>query len=68
MSGTDSLPSESLSFLCVFGSVFIKPMMGQSPVTVARQTYELPIRIPVRNTSTPPTTTWKAAERKGVSI
>jgi hypothetical protein len=30
--------------------------------------YELPIRIPVRNTSTPPTTTWNAAVRKGVSM
>jgi hypothetical protein len=30
--------------------------------------YELPIRIPAKNTSTPPRTTWKAAERNGVSI
>src|SRR5215467_3725134 len=30
--------------------------------------YELPIKIPVKNTSTPPTTTWNAACKKGVSI
>ena len=30
--------------------------------------YELPIRIPTPNTSTPPTTTWNAACRNGVSI
>jgi hypothetical protein len=30
--------------------------------------YELPINIPARNTSTPPTTTWNAAERNGVSM
>jgi hypothetical protein len=29
---------------------------------------ELPIRIPVRKTSTPPTTTWNAAESRGVSM
>jgi hypothetical protein len=29
---------------------------------------ELPIRIPARNTTTPPTTTWKTAERKVVSM
>ena len=28
----------------------------------------LPMRIPVRNTSTPPSTTWKAACRNGVSM
>jgi hypothetical protein len=30
--------------------------------------YELPIRIPATNTSTPPTTTWNAACRNGVSM
>ena len=30
--------------------------------------YELPIRIPARNTSAPPTTTWNAADRNGVSM
>jgi hypothetical protein len=30
--------------------------------------YELPIRIPVRNTRTPPMTTWKTADIKGVSM
>ena len=30
--------------------------------------HELPIRIPAAKTSTPPTTTWNAAARKGVSM
>ena len=30
--------------------------------------YELPIRMPAAKTSTPPTTTWNAAARNGVSI
>jgi hypothetical protein len=30
--------------------------------------YELPIRMPAANTSTPPTTTWNAAARNGVSM
>ena len=30
--------------------------------------YELPIKIPTANTSTPPTTTLKAADKSGVSI
>ena len=30
--------------------------------------HELPIRIPAANTSTPPTTTWNAAARNGVSM
>src|SRR5271154_4049887 len=30
--------------------------------------HELPIQIPTANTSTPPTTTWNAAESSGVSI
>ena len=33
-----------------------------------RQSYELPMRIPAANTNAPPTTTWKAAARKGVSM
>jgi len=30
--------------------------------------HELPIRMPVRNTSTPPTTTWNNAATSGVSM
>lgn len=30
--------------------------------------HELPIQIPTINTSTPPTTTWNAAESRGVSM
>ncbi|MDB5302480.1 MAG: hypothetical protein JWM97_29 [Phycisphaerales bacterium] len=30
--------------------------------------YELPINIPVKNTSTPPSTTWIVAETHGDSI
>ena len=30
--------------------------------------YELPINMPARNTSTPPTTIWKVAARNGVSM
>ncbi len=30
--------------------------------------YELPIRMPARNTNAPPTTTWIAEENSGVSI
>ena len=30
--------------------------------------YELPMRIPAANTNAPPTTTWKAAARNGVSM
>ncbi len=30
--------------------------------------HELPIRIPAAKTSTPPTTTWNAAARNGVSM
>ena len=30
--------------------------------------YELPINMPAENTSTPPTTTWNAAARNGVSM
>ena len=30
--------------------------------------HELPIKIPTTNTITPPTTTWKAEERRGVSM
>ena len=33
-----------------------------------REIYELPIRMPARNTSVPPSTTWNAAERNGVSM
>ena len=35
---------------------------------LARRSHELPISMPARNTSTPPTTTWNAAERNGVSM
>ena len=34
----------------------------------ARSAHALPIRIPVTNTSTPPSTTWNAACRNGVSM
>ena len=30
--------------------------------------YELPIKIPARNTRVPPSTIWNAAERNGVSM
>ncbi len=32
------------------------------------QGHELPIKMPAANTKAPPTTTWKAACRKGVSM
>ena len=30
--------------------------------------YALPIKMPARNTSVPPSTTWNAADRNGVSM
>jgi len=41
---------------------------GLRTIHIIRTPYELPIRIPARNTSAPPTTTWNAAARKGVSM
>src|SRR5207244_1969858 len=35
---------------------------------LAQARYELPITIPAMNTSTPPTTTWNAAAKNGVSM
>ena len=54
------------------GRVQSQPKRGHtesraSPVTTQMR-YELPINIPARNTSTPPTTTWNAACRNGVSM
>ena len=39
-------------------------LMNNGPYT----RYELPINMPARNTSTPPTTIWKVAGRNGVSM
>ena len=38
------------------------------PLSLSRLGHELPIRIPAAKTSTPPTTTWNAAARNGVSM
>ena len=38
------------------------------PLAYRRLAYELPMRIPAAKTSTPPTITWNAAARNGVSM
>ena len=35
---------------------------------VRGRAHELPIKMPARNTSVPPTTTWNAADMNGVSM
>src|ERR1700756_1661107 len=57
-------PSEFCGIACVFsGDVDLVSRTRGTP-----RAYEPPMRMPVIKTSTPPTTTWNAALRNGVSM
>ena len=45
-----------------------KRVLLRMTVVIDCEIYADPIRIPLKNTSTPPTTTWNAAARNGVSM